>query len=312
MVENHNLDWVAYLPIIVHSLNSQLHSMLNVSPYEFIFNVKPWKHFHDVHQILESNYADGIYGPIVSHDDIFEDPVIHEDLSANPNNTEASRLIVPYIQRTSNEIPIISENPNPSPNFINPLAPVTNNYPRPLSPASNPPEANIIENCIADNHISDSPNVTATSILSVRRKANAYQRRRIQLMKESYDKKVQEQTFAIGDIVGICLSDKEKKVLPQSLRLSNIPARVVFVESVTEHQSHTRYHLRTSTHLITPYFTSEVLILLAGDELTYPDLFSIDLCDITYSLFARLIDLLYVEKPDCLSYHFLSTLDVVV
>lgn len=118
---------------------------------------------------------------------------------------------------------------------------------------------------------------SASSVLRVRKKADAFQRKKIQLMKETYDKKVEERTFEIGDVVGICLSVKEKRELPQSLRVANIPAKVVSKEPELNGDGHTRYVLCTQSHRISSFFTQEVLIPLVSSDSSYSGLDSFDL-----------------------------------
>lgn len=348
MIENPNRDWVTWLPVILHSLNSQVHYMLNVSPYEFIFNIKPWKQFNDVLQILESTRADDIYGPIVDDDELSEsNPVLdltdQEDrsqfvaplgeisecsssssrsftwarTSANPSSTlvnsiQSSRVshigsgsvpvqslngalisgnptAILIDSNTSSNIPSVSFQSStftptiiPSPSITHPSpiipSPDTENFPViPTGSATQNSSASDLLGTEQDNLVPNQfqPEINSI-ILGVRKKTDAFHRNKIRLMKEAYDRRVEERSFSIGDIVGICLTGKEKTELPQSLRVANIPAKIVSKEIVESRQGHIRYRLCIASHQITPYLTQEVLIPLLGGELSYPKLRSVD------------------------------------
>jgi IS30 family transposase len=213
IASNPDKDWTKWLPIIVHTLNSNIHLMLNASPYQFVFNCNPWHQFNSIQSIIGE--AQGIGDSSDEEENSLHDVVIINNVNSRSIQNDPADCIQPI--------------------------------------DDNPPQESYSSSSICISHPAN-----ATEVGKRRRKIDAFHRNQIKKMKLTYDKGIQPREYEEGDVVRLSLSEQDRRLLPQSLKVNNIPVRIV--QKIQNRHGSILYRVRTANHLLSHFINTEVIL----------------------------------------------------
>jgi Integrase core domain len=229
IASNPEEDWTKWLPIIVHTMNSNIHLMLNTSPYQFIFNCNSWHQFNAVQAII---------GEVNGGDDSSDDDNLLDDVVMIDHSNDNTMDII--INDANNPVDLTME---------------------PFS------VGNEAELCRSNN----------VEVRKRRRKINAFHRNQVKKMKESYDKNIIPKLYNEGDVVRLSLSEQDRRLLPQSLKINNIPVRIV--QLIHSRHGNILYRVRTKDHILAQLVSTELILPSICDTTAFSSEYSWSLDD---------------------------------
>lgn len=278
---NMDKDWAQFISVIVHQLNITEHETIGISPYQYVFQIRPWKERRLMNAIVAQESQD------IEESNV---PIVSEEYESPESDGEAENAMFDEGNLEGNEDDNFSN--FDSINYDSTYATTTitaleaenvdgKNTKNDCETESNTAEKSGSTNLLATSEHSTvaqseaidalSTNSSAGMLMSeIRRRANATYQQKTKSMEKAYNKHVNPNSYYITQIVGIVIPSRLQKFYSTALKKGNITGKI-YKLSYVRTSNLVKYKVRTATHRIKEDFDAHQLVLLSGGEESYPE-----------------------------------------